>query len=314
MSRIRSIHPGLFTDEAFVVLSPMARIFFMGLWTECDDAGSFEWSPLKLKMRLLPADAVDAGELLNEIERERGIIRYEIAGKSYGAVRNFCQYQRPKKPNCIHPQTDEIRAWVNIDARSTRDGSPPVPHRLPLKPEKPRLMEDGGGNKKDLSNDKSSADDFPNRVVEVWNAAIVGTPLPRAHKLTADRLKHLRTRLKDYSQDDILTAIRNMAASDWHSGKSGEWTNGNLGWLLNSPENFTKMLERGQAAPPAKPSGPPLAGGSLFARFQAGEITQAEFETERSRLEREQRQTSPPSEQRRGGAASIGQIAAGMGH
>lgn len=41
MSRIRSIHPGLWTDEAFVSLSPMARLFLMGLWNECDDMGSF---------------------------------------------------------------------------------------------------------------------------------------------------------------------------------------------------------------------------------------------------------------------------------
>ncbi len=55
MARIRSIHPGLWTDEAFVSLTPYARLLFMGIWTECDDMGSFEWSPLKLKMRLLPA-------------------------------------------------------------------------------------------------------------------------------------------------------------------------------------------------------------------------------------------------------------------
>lgn len=149
MSRIRSIHPGLFTDEAFVVLSPMARIFFMGLWTECDDYGSFEWSPLKLKMRLLPADSVDAAELLAEIEAERGILRYEVNGKTYGAVRNFCQYQRPKKPNSVHPQTDAVRKWVNTEARQKRDGSEEVENQLPTGGEKPRQMEDGGDNRKE---------------------------------------------------------------------------------------------------------------------------------------------------------------------
>ena len=68
MARIRSIHPGLWTDEAFVSLTPYSRLLFMGIWTECDDMGSFEWSPLKLKMRLLPADNIDAGELLAELE------------------------------------------------------------------------------------------------------------------------------------------------------------------------------------------------------------------------------------------------------
>jgi hypothetical protein len=151
MSRIRSIHPGLFTDEAFVVLSPMARVFFMGLWTECDDYGSFEWSPLKLKMRLLPADPADAAALLDEIERERGVMRYEHGGRTYGAVRNFCQYQRPKKPTTVHPQTEEVREWVNLNARNIRDGGGPVPNQLPTGGEKPRQMEDGGGDKETSS-------------------------------------------------------------------------------------------------------------------------------------------------------------------
>ncbi len=41
MARIRSIHPGLFTDEAFMALSLLARVVLPGLWTECDDQGVF---------------------------------------------------------------------------------------------------------------------------------------------------------------------------------------------------------------------------------------------------------------------------------
>jgi hypothetical protein len=144
MSRIRSIHPGLWTDERFVTASPMARLFFMGLWNECDDYGSFEWSPLKLKMRLLPADNADASALMEELSEAGSIIRYEVGGKSYGAVRNFCQFQRPKKPNSVYPQTDEIRNWVNTEARSTRDGSEAVENELPTGGEICRQMEDGG--------------------------------------------------------------------------------------------------------------------------------------------------------------------------
>lgn len=47
---------------------------------------------------------------------------YEVDGKRYGAVRNFCQYQRPKKPSSTYPQSETVRNWANIEARSTRDG------------------------------------------------------------------------------------------------------------------------------------------------------------------------------------------------
>lgn len=143
MARIRSVHPGLWTDGAFVSLSSFARLLFMSIGCECDDMGSFEWSPIKLKMRLLPANTAHVGQLLNELADAGAVIRYEIGGKSYGAVRNFCCYQRPKKPNSTHPQTDAVRDWVGTEARLTRDGSEPVENHLPTGGEK-TTPEEGG--------------------------------------------------------------------------------------------------------------------------------------------------------------------------
>jgi hypothetical protein len=166
VSRIRSIHPGLWTDEAFVSLSPMARLLIMGIWNECDDMGSFAWAPLTLKMRILPADNADASELLAEMVSAGIVMRYEVAGKAYGAVRNFCQFQRPKKPNSTCPQTDEVREWVNTEARSTRDGAEEVPNQLPTAPEKCRQMEDGGGDRDNSEATASSSvgpDNFDDR-------------------------------------------------------------------------------------------------------------------------------------------------------
>ena len=65
MARIRSVHPGLFTDESFMSASPLARIVMIGVWTEADDNGVFEWKPLTLKARLLPADNADMAAILD---------------------------------------------------------------------------------------------------------------------------------------------------------------------------------------------------------------------------------------------------------
>lgn len=144
MSRIRSIHPGLWTDEEFVTLSPFARLLFMGIWNECDDKGIFEWKPLTLKMRLLPADNLDAAELLNEIAASGAIKRFEIGGKTYGAVRNFGKFQRPKKPNDIHPATPEILAFCSIGSEPQSDEVEAVPNQFPTASEIAPQMEDGG--------------------------------------------------------------------------------------------------------------------------------------------------------------------------
>ena len=147
MSRIRSIHPGIWTDEEFVSLSAFARLFLIGLWNECDDKGIFPWSPLKMKMRILPADSCDASELLSEIEAAGIIKSYSIGGKTYGAVRNFSKFQRPKKPNDIYPETQEIAIYCGRSSEPKQVGCPSMGNQLPTGGEINSQMEDGGGNR-----------------------------------------------------------------------------------------------------------------------------------------------------------------------
>lgn len=140
MARIRSVHPGLLTDEAFMTLTveaPLAVPLLLGLWMEADDQGVFEWKPLTLKARILPAVAADIGLLLEELIRNRFVTRFSEAGREYGAIRNFRRYQKPKKPNKVHPLPTTMEEYVG-------SGSPPVPHQFPTGGKNPPLMEDGG--------------------------------------------------------------------------------------------------------------------------------------------------------------------------
>lgn len=141
MSRIRSIHPGLFTDEAFVELPMAARMLLVGIWTEADDHGVFEWKPLSLKMKLFPADNIEVEPLMADLFNSGTVAQFTHAGKKYGAVRNFCKYQRPKKPTYRHVLPDEWRDYVGLKA----DNPSPVPHQLPTATEIVPQREDGGG-------------------------------------------------------------------------------------------------------------------------------------------------------------------------
>jgi len=140
MSRIRSIHPGLFTDEAFMQATPNARLLLIGIWTEAWDDGVFEKKPLTLKAKIFPADNVDVSELLTELEALGFFQTFTVSGKSYGAVRNFRKFQRPKKPNSSGLLTDELRNYVAI----TDDGSELVGNQFGTSGEKSPQMEDGG--------------------------------------------------------------------------------------------------------------------------------------------------------------------------
>jgi hypothetical protein len=156
MARIRSVHPGLFTDEAFVVLSDAAQIFLIGLWTECDDQGVFEWKPTMLRMRVRPAKDGSVDDLLSELKAVDIIASYELDGRKYGAVRNFRKFQRPKKPNAIHPINGAIRTYVGLAGRDSELEQIEAPPSSEIPPQMERRMEEGGGGeeeKKDLSAD-----------------------------------------------------------------------------------------------------------------------------------------------------------------
>lgn len=137
MARIRSIHPGLYTDESFATLSMAARVLIIGIWNHADDGGGFEWKPLTLKMRIFPADNIDVSALLSELEANDIVKKYDVDGKGYGAVRNFGKWQKPKKPSRFCPMPEPIREYActndaeketgsELDGDNTRNEKAPV--------------------------------------------------------------------------------------------------------------------------------------------------------------------------------------------
>lgn len=138
MARIRSIHPGIWTDEAFMSLSVYARLLYIGLWSEAYDDGVFEWKPLTLKARLFPVDSIDVPELLTELIHAGLIARAERQAKQLGLIRNFQRFQRPKKPNSSGMLEEHWRDYVGAS-------SEPVPNQCSTGTENPPQMEDEGG-------------------------------------------------------------------------------------------------------------------------------------------------------------------------
>src|SRR5690349_25113751 len=97
MARIRSIKPEFWTDEKVVSLTPLARHLFIGLWNYVDDEGRGEFSPLRLKMQILPADDADISGLLGEIRGEGLIQIYDVDGKQFFHVCGFAKHQKIDK-------------------------------------------------------------------------------------------------------------------------------------------------------------------------------------------------------------------------
>lgn len=174
MPRIRSIHPGLFTDEAFVSVSDAAQIFYVGLLTEADDHGVFEWKPISLKLRLRGASLKPVDGLLEELVAAEKIVRFESGGRHYGAIRNFRKFQRPKYPNGVHPLPDHLRSYVGLtESIPEIDGvdEPPLPPNAGDEPADtasfPRSAEKSFQREEILGGDKKDKEDSdPNGSVD----------------------------------------------------------------------------------------------------------------------------------------------------
>lgn len=155
MARIRSVHPGLWTDEDFMDLSAFARLLIIGLWTEADDGGAFAWKPRQIKVRILGADDVQIEDLLEELCQRGLVMRYSCAGSDYGAIRNFGKFQSPKKPSRKYPMPDEIREFSATSNIEQGTGSvknevteEEVPNKFPTSSEPIPTGEEGRGGER----------------------------------------------------------------------------------------------------------------------------------------------------------------------
>jgi len=248
MARIRSVHPGFFTDEAVVSCSAEARLLLIGLWTEADDGGVFAWKTLTLKMRLFPADNVDANELLAELEGANIIRRFEAEGSVWGAIRNFMEFQRPKAPKITLPRLDWVPEYCGMKRSKGRNGSGSgdggseahgdeaagFPNfseiardeaaSVPLVSEKSRQMEDGEGEERTESSLRS--DSWPQAAsarsrlaAEIWQQERGPMPsikLPMAKAREQAILARIRERFR--TPADWRDHVRHMAATPFLAG------------------------------------------------------------------------------------------------
>jgi hypothetical protein len=145
MARIRSIHPGLTSDEAYMSMSMTAKAAWTPLWMQCDDHGIFEWKPIVLKALIFPADNVDFSTVLAELEKLGCVRQFDIGGRPHGVVRNFAKYQRPKNPSYRHFKAEELPADIGSYI-SVKGAAPPVlPQSYPIPTEIPPQMKEEGG-------------------------------------------------------------------------------------------------------------------------------------------------------------------------
>ncbi|MEV7606100.1 hypothetical protein AB0N65_11730 [Paenarthrobacter sp. NPDC089322] len=161
MARIRTIKPDFWTDGKIVQLSAFARLLYIGMWnfTLCDH-GHVADDSFKLKLQILPGDAVDVDALLGELFDAGRVVRItDAAGRTYLHVKRFEEHQKidPRwKTRC--PACAQQGSLEAVETQASFSELTETPDRSPTL----SLGKEGKGreSKKTSSKPSASTDEF----------------------------------------------------------------------------------------------------------------------------------------------------------
>jgi len=94
----RMIDAGIWANEHFAMLPPMARLLQIGIINMADDQGRMKAHPAYLRSQIFPYDDVlvdDVQSWLDMIAANDTLMLYETGGKNYLQLLNWWQYQSP---------------------------------------------------------------------------------------------------------------------------------------------------------------------------------------------------------------------------
>jgi hypothetical protein len=244
MARIRSIKPDFFLHEELSELSPLHRLFFIGLWTLADKEGKLEDRPRRIKAALFPYDETDVEPLLADLDAGGFILRYQADKKPCIYIPGFESHQRP------HPKETSFKLPNPSPEALCREISRQAVKRSECIPSSPAGKEILDNGKEILDNipEKASGlelvaeeEDSATRLQRHWNANAPES-LPRIRALTPDRRRAIKARLKEHSVAEIEEAISSLGLSDFLCGGGDRGWKADFDWLV-APGNATKVLE-----------------------------------------------------------------------
>jgi uncharacterized phage protein (TIGR02220 family) len=130
MSRIRSIKPEFWTDDAFADLTDAHQLLYIGLWQFADDSWRFEWRPRRIKAFVFPfRPDYDIDAMLDALLAAEKLIRYEVDGHEYGFLPGCADHQVVNRPTAskLPPPPAAMRDSVTAHGGLTEDSSSRAP-------------------------------------------------------------------------------------------------------------------------------------------------------------------------------------------
>jgi hypothetical protein len=129
VSRIRTIKPDFWEDEAIGLLSREARLLFVASWNLADDEGLLRWSPAFVKASVFMYDddiqAAECSAAMSELT-DAGLVFPYKGGKAkqqLAYVIHFLRHQRINRPQPGKLPPPSVQSGDVLDMYVRRDGS-----------------------------------------------------------------------------------------------------------------------------------------------------------------------------------------------
>lgn len=235
MARKRMISPEIWDSENFSKLSILAKLVFIGMFSNADDEGRGKAKAAFLKSKLFPYDesmrVADVESALDEVAENMSVTMYSHDGNEYYSFDNWKKWQKVDKPSPsnIIPYDSES---CNIIRGTFREHSPNVPRTLP-----PNRIE----NKKNRKEDKTTEDNTAPPVAVPQN--IIDTFQNNIAPLTPIVMQAIEDWLDDVDARMIEWAIREAAE---HNKRNWKYIEGILRNHFNAGRTTYEQVQEAQ--------------------------------------------------------------------
>jgi hypothetical protein len=247
MPRIRSVKPEFFTDEDIATLSPLCRLFYIGLWDHADSKGRLEDRPLRLKTVILPYDDCDVEEFLDALSKPK---KYSSTHDSF-----IKRYVGPDGRNYIQILAFNKHQYITKKERRQEKSTMPAPcsddESMVTACTERKGKERKGKERKGESPKPPQGVDFKSicsDIMHAWNIEASTKGWRRAMSWNQKRKRDLKARLKE-NKNFLEHFCKAVAWADlpWMRGegrtRDGEvYPRASLDWALR-PGKIQSILE-----------------------------------------------------------------------
>ena len=250
MARIRTVKPEFWQHPKVTRVSRDARLLFLGLLNEADDAGKLRYSPKRLAGVLFGDDEDVTPHTLDawaeELEKADLVLRYEVDGASLLAVLGFTEHQNINRPSpsrlpdpSVNPPTILTEDSVSVHGSLTESSS------QERNREQGREQGDTYGELALAVVERDPVDG----VFEEWQEAT------GHHKAVLDRKRRrvIESALKHYPVEDCVAACRGVMLFPHNRGATNGQRYDDITLVLRDSEHIERFRDRylgeGQARP-----------------------------------------------------------------